>query len=904
MRGRGSFALGAAITVVAMALASPAYAAPPDNDAFASAQTLLPAVAGTTTGTNTDATKETGEPSHAGDAGGSSVWFAWTPSFSGMASVSTAGSSFDTLLAAYTGTSVSSLTLLAANDDLDGSASTSRICFPVIAGTTVRIAVDGFASQLYIGGYHGDNGSIALTWGAKGDMTPCPGLPPRLTGSVATPKVGDQLQLTAGSFVGAVQPDQQRWLRCVISCRTISGATGTSYVLTAADVGSTVMVEALSSDGTTTARNQSAATGTVGMTPVLRPNGRIFFVTARPSLSYVGGSDIYSVMPNGTSLHFVSDFGLPVRLNETGPAASPDGSVLAFSHNGALGVMDPDGSNAATIPGEQVAFPTWSPSGSGIAAATGLTTGGSRGIERVSGDGDVDALFAGPLLAGVIDNVAWSPDGTKLAFGWEPITLATSGIAVMSAEGHGTIQALTSTLNDDHTPAWSPDGSKIAFVRGAFPWVNADADLYRMNADGSGETMLVNGDAQHIIRSATWSPDGTTILFSREDSGVYGLFTVPATGGPVTQLPIGGEGALPSWGPLVHYPVTVTFGGSGGGTVSSNPSGVACTSSCAGSFVDGTTITLQATPAPGSTFAGWSGDCSGAGACVISAIRASNVSPRFDSTSPPQGGGSGGGGGGTSVPDLSLKWTASRTQATTSDLVDLTTALTNNGGAGALQTHLFITIPTGASLVGPPTFDRGSGCAGTTSLDCNIDYVPNGGTTYVRFEIRITGSSSVTVSGNATADRDSNPADNSASVTVQVGTTTTTTTTPTPTPPRTPSSPTVGVSKNGNFGANTLVGTGKNDKLNGLGGNDTLNGFGGNDVLNGGLGNDRIFGGAGNDHLIGGPGKDILNGGAGNDTVDARDGQRDIIDCGAGHDIVHADTHDIVSKNCEVVRRS
>jgi Ca2+-binding RTX toxin-like protein len=267
------------------------------------------------------------------------------------------------------------------------------------------------------------------------------------------------------------------------------------------------------------------------------------------------------------------------------------------------------------------------------------------------------------------------------------------------------------------------------------------------------------------------------------------------------------------------------------------------------------------------------------------------------------GGGGGGGGGGASVPDLSVQWTASRTQAATNDLVDLTAALTNSGGAGALQTHLFITIPTGASLVGPPTYDRGSGCTGTTTLDCNIDYVPNGGTTYIRFEIRITGSSSVTVSANATADRDSNPANNAASITIQVGTPTTTTTAPSPpTPPRTPGSARVGVTKNGNAGPNTLAGTARNDKLNGLGGNDTLNGLGGNDTLNGGPGNDRIFGGAGNDHLIGGPGKDMIHGDAGNDLIDARDGQKDRVDCGAGHDTVNADKLDVVS-HCEKVNR-
>ena len=64
--------------------------------------------------------------------------------------------------------------------------------------------------------------------------------------------------------------------------------------------------------------------------------------------------------------------------------------------------------------------------------------------------------------------------------------------------------------------------------------------------------------------------------------------------------------------------------------------------------------------------------------------------------------------------------------------------------------------------------------------------------------------------------------------------------------------------------------------------------------MNGGTGNDSITGGPGSDHILGGPG---------NDTIFAIDHTRDAIDCGPGHDVVHADKIDIV-KNCEVIRRS
>jgi hypothetical protein len=58
--------------------------------------------------------------------------------------------------------------------------------------------------------------------------------------------------------------------------------------------------------------------------------------------------------------------------------------------------------------------------------------------------------------------------------------------------------------------------------------------------------------------------------------------------------------------------------GTGTGTVSSNPPGIDCGSTCSSTFTDGSTITLTATASPGSVFDGWSGGgCSGNGVCVV-----------------------------------------------------------------------------------------------------------------------------------------------------------------------------------------------------------------------------------------------------------------------------------------------
>ena len=115
----------------------------PPNDGFAS-RIVLSGLVVSTAGENTNASKETGEPNHAGATGGKSVWWAWTAPASGTVTISTAGSSFDTVLGLYTGSSVSSLTEVVSNDDASGNTSTSLIVTNVVGGTAYAIAVDGY----------------------------------------------------------------------------------------------------------------------------------------------------------------------------------------------------------------------------------------------------------------------------------------------------------------------------------------------------------------------------------------------------------------------------------------------------------------------------------------------------------------------------------------------------------------------------------------------------------------------------------------------------------------------------------------------------------------------------------------------------------------------------------------
>jgi Tol biopolymer transport system component len=108
----------------------------------------------------------------------------------------------------------------------------------------------------------------------------------------------------------------------------------------------------------------------------------------------------------------------------------------------------------------------------------------------------------------------WSPDGTKIAFqrcaGFcEPN--GSADVWVMNADGSGETMVIAGMM-----PAWSPDGTKLAFRRTVFPGV-----LVVANADGTGLDQL-----DSVGQSPAWSPDNTQIAYmvdAHSQSEIYGI---------------------------------------------------------------------------------------------------------------------------------------------------------------------------------------------------------------------------------------------------------------------------------------------------------------------------------------------------------------------------------------------
>lgn len=132
----------------------------PANDNFVNAETISTS-SGNVTANSADATKEAGEPNHAGAIGGRSVWYKWTatnPNSIAMTfTLRNSTTNFDTVLAVYTGSSVGALTQIASSDDYGSTptTATSTVFVPTVPGTTYYIAIDGFGAA---------SGNFRLTW--------------------------------------------------------------------------------------------------------------------------------------------------------------------------------------------------------------------------------------------------------------------------------------------------------------------------------------------------------------------------------------------------------------------------------------------------------------------------------------------------------------------------------------------------------------------------------------------------------------------------------------------------------------------------------------------------------------------------------------------------------------------
>jgi uncharacterized delta-60 repeat protein len=279
--------------------------------------------------------------------------------------------------------------------------------------------------------------------------------------------------------------------------------------------------------------------------------------------------------------------------------------------------------------GTDVAF-TVALQSDGKLVAAGVSSG-DFALARYNPDGSLDTTFGtcGRVVTDFAgDDAAASalviqPDGKLVAAGRNKVTNQTA-FALARYAPDGTLDPIFGAAGRVVTPigtdaeagglALQPDGALVAAggVDGDFALARYEGDFATLEITKAGTgTGRVTSTPAGIDCGATCSTlfpfSAAVSLTATADPGsVFAGWSgdPDCTDGAVTMD--SNKRCTATFEVMV--PLTVTKAGTGSGTVTSTPAGIDCGATCSSSFPLGTVVTLSATPTPGSTFVGWSGD--------------------------------------------------------------------------------------------------------------------------------------------------------------------------------------------------------------------------------------------------------------------------------------------------------
>lgn len=123
----------------------------------------------------------------------------------------------------------------------------------------------------------------------------------------------------------------------------------------------------------------------------------------------------------------------------------------------------------------------------------------------------------------------FSPDGSQIAFTHQEKEQNQFDIWIMNRDGSNPRNLTNSAEKDETFPVISPNGEKIAYLLTS----DKGFELYTMNLDGSGQTLLTTGSFDLM---QTWSPDSQKIAFSSARSGFFNIWTVNADGSDLKEV--------------------------------------------------------------------------------------------------------------------------------------------------------------------------------------------------------------------------------------------------------------------------------------------------------------------------------------------------------------------------------
>ncbi len=263
-----------------------------------------------------------------------------------------------------------------------------------------------------------------------------------------------------------------------------------------------------------------------------------------PFLTRAAGGKPQVTTTSSGAATVTSVFGSAFTKITYSPTPTLSNSRIAFERGGAISqlyVMS-NTANVHQVPGmfSVNGSPTWSRDGR-IAAERDLSTG--PGIWVCNADGSNAHSIASPNNY----DPAWSPDNFHIAYThWNGSRMQ---IYSMTASGGSQTPLSDNTANDSHA-CWTPDGSQIVFLR--INSISGFQEIWRMNANGSSPTLVFAPSAANADSVAV-SPLGTLFAYSRSSGAPVDLhvLTFPAANAGGTLAADGGSIAdtKPVWSP-------------------------------------------------------------------------------------------------------------------------------------------------------------------------------------------------------------------------------------------------------------------------------------------------------------------------------------------------------------------
>jgi Tol biopolymer transport system component len=249
--------------------------------------------------------------------------------------------------------------------------------------------------------------------------------------------------------------------------------------------------------------------------PPIELLGRLAFANDRD-----GNIDVWVMdLPGGTLHRLTTD-----PAADFSPTWSPDGKHIAFRSdrqgNDEVFVMNADGTGQRDLTRNPASdySPAWSPDGRTIAFATDREDHTGNDVWLMDADGGNPR----PLIEqrGIDEYPTWSPDGSQVAFACTLGKILASQVGdfevcVVNADGTGLVR-ITDDPGISHAAGWTPDGSEIVFMsnRDQNPGdVSPCGDIYQIRPDGSDLRRITDGSQMYCLASV--SSDGH-IFFSSD----------------------------------------------------------------------------------------------------------------------------------------------------------------------------------------------------------------------------------------------------------------------------------------------------------------------------------------------------------------------------------------------------